>query len=208
MIVQCRIEGMPNCSYLQNRFPMEDYHQDTDDPDASEAGPGGSKVKVRDPKIEARKAGYWTTEGTAYIPSEQILRCVQNAGVNFKYEGRKTMKNIVPSIVMIAPEKIPLLNHEKNPAETWDEISAMPVRVVQARIVRCRPQWNNWAADFELEVLNPDILSFKKLREIVDYAGKFLGIGDYRPRYGRFYVTHWQKITVSNELPENAAQTA
>ena len=107
---------------------------------------------------------------------------------------------------MIAPDKIPLLNHENKPADTWDEISAMPVRVVQARIVRCRPQWNNWSADFELEVLNPDILSFKKLREIVDYAGKFLGIGDYRPRYGRFYVTHWEKVAV--ELPKSKAQSA
>jgi hypothetical protein len=32
------------------------------------------------------------------------------------------------------------------------------------------------------------------VKEILDYAGRFVGIGDYRPKYGRFQVTQWNKV--------------
>ena len=56
-----------------------------------------------------------------------------------------------------------------------------------ARIMRTRPIFNDWSAvihlDFEDSILNES--------DVVDFAtkaGAVVGVGDWRPRYGRFEV--------------------
>ena len=78
---------------------------------------------------------------------------------------------------------------------TWDEIDARPVVVQRARVICWRPKFNKWKLHFNMTVLNDDQLSLGTLREIIDYAGKN-GIGDYRPRFGRFVVVNWKKISI------------
>ena len=57
--------------------------------------------------------------------------------------------------------------------------------------MRLRPIMNEWELDFELEVINKEI-DLKKLNEILVYSGQYIGIGDYRPKYGRFIVTKYK----------------
>src|SRR5262252_7594979 len=62
------------------------------------------------------------------------------------------------------------------------------VRVKQARTMRCRPIFREWSmsvtVNFDESVLNEsDVMAFA-----VD-AGRYVGIGTFRPRYGRFEVS-------------------
>lgn len=64
------------------------------------------------------------------------------------------------------------------------------------RIACHRPCFNDWTIPFTLE-LDTDMLQVKLLREIVDAAGKRIGLGDFRPArkgpFGKFVVTSWKE---------------
>jgi hypothetical protein len=64
------------------------------------------------------------------------------------------------------------------------------------RILCHRPCFHDWKLSFTLHV-DTDMLSPNLLREIVDAAGKRIGLGDFRPDckgpFGKFVVTNWQE---------------
>ena len=62
---------------------------------------------------------------------------------------------------------------------------AVPVRVGQHRVVRTRPIFDRWSAVIELSYLE-DIVNPADLIIAVRAAGMLVGLGDWRPRYGRF----------------------
>ncbi|MCI0556503.1 MAG: hypothetical protein L0287_36640 [Anaerolineae bacterium] len=63
-----------------------------------------------------------------------------------------------------------------------------PVKVGQAKVMRCRPKFNEWG--FTAKINYDDSLCNEK--QVIGWAqdaGIQCGIGDYRPRHGRFEVT-------------------
>jgi hypothetical protein len=63
--------------------------------------------------------------------------------------------------------------------------------VVQRQgINRVRPAIKaGWVADFQFMILLPEYISPKLLHDVLANAGKLVGIGDFRPTYGRFQIT-------------------
>jgi len=59
------------------------------------------------------------------------------------------------------------------------------VRVQQARIPRTRPIFNNWSASVRLHV-EPSLVNIARVDEWLFVAGTQIGLGDWRPQYGRF----------------------
>jgi hypothetical protein len=61
----------------------------------------------------------------------------------------------------------------------------VPVRVKNNRIMRTRPHFPTWAATIEVQH-DTALLSANQVREIVQRTGSEIGVGDWRPHYGRF----------------------
>ena len=59
------------------------------------------------------------------------------------------------------------------------------VRVSTSKVMRTRPMFNNWSAKTEIEFYN-DQLNFAELQDIIKDAGRLVGVGDWRPKNGRF----------------------
>lgn len=59
------------------------------------------------------------------------------------------------------------------------------VRVGQSRIMRTRPRFDDWAAEVEVRY-QPDLLNPAGVDRFMEVAGSVIGIGDWRPRFGRF----------------------
>ena len=55
------------------------------------------------------------------------------------------------------------------------------------RIMRARPIFRDWACDLTLQI-DEEILNPAQAREAMVAAGIRVGMGDFRPRYGRFVV--------------------
>ena len=59
------------------------------------------------------------------------------------------------------------------------------VRVGMAKVMRTRPIFRNWSC-IAMAQYDPDVLNLRDIEEIATDAGKLVGIGDWRPKHGRF----------------------
>ena len=76
----------------------------------------------------------------------------------------------------------------RNPDALWaDERFRLVagVKVQRNRIMRTRPIFHDWAAEISVDFL-PDQLNRSEVEEMVRVAGKVVGLGDWRPKFGRF----------------------
>jgi len=177
-VISVEIQG--TSPLLQHKFTPQ-----VDD----KAGP-----KVYDAEKEAEKATYRGPDGYIYCPSDWVLMAMNQAAADFKYKNRKTYKGLLLSIIAVDPDRIPLLDSDGEPRETWDEIDARPAVVQRSRVMRWRPRFNEWKLRFNLIILNEAKISPATLKAILDVAGQEKGLGDYRPRFGRFMVTRFEEI--------------
>ena len=178
MKIEVEIEGIR--PLLQNRFPEEGY----------EAASRTKKQVGVHPKDDPKQKLYMLTDGTVYQPAEHLLRSMTKAAVNYKIggRGRKTYKDIILSSVFITPEAIP------HKIQKWvtDERSVV-IKATRGRIIRRRPKFEKWNLAFTLDVQEEQI-DAETIKRILDYAGQYVGIGDYRPRFGLFMVTRFEEI--------------
>lgn len=163
---------------LQHRFPVEEHGENK----------SKSKKKVYVPKDEAEKALYRNAKGEIYQPSEHIYQSMIRAAVDFKFEGKKTYKDVITSGIVVSPEEIPMLS------ENGYEIDARPVVIQRNRVMCWRPRFNKWKLKFTIDILDDENISVAVVKEILEKAGATKGIGDYRPRFGRFMVTSFQEV--------------
>jgi len=154
-------------------------------------------VQQRDPLAEATKAAYIAGDGTFYFSAFSIPNCMANAGANHKMRGsRKTLRFIVPSAVRIQAETITILNGD-GPAKRF-EVDSRPVTIpaTKGRIMRYRPRFDVWGAKFTL-LLDENALSIEDAHKLLEEAGQYIGIGDFRPEkrgpFGCFRVVHFKE---------------
>lgn len=160
---------------------------------------GGDVKETTKKKAETSKENkvedtlYQLPDGTIYQPADCIKQAVIEAGKAFK-RGRSNMTKQFASFIMIAPEAIPHNNQE------W-ETDRRPVVIpsTRGRVMRNRAKFEKWSLTFEVTVLDDNELDEKTLHDALEYAGHFIGIGDYRPQkkgmYGRFIVSSIQEKT-------------
>ena len=174
---QIEVEITGIAPLLQNRFPTEAH------------GTNISKAtkKVYVPEDEAKKCLY-IDSGMVYQPAEHIFQSMIRAAVDFKFSGKKTFKDIITSSILIEPEKIPLI------ADKNYEIDTRPVVIQRARVLKWRPMFNKWKLKFSITILDDTNITPANIKEILEKAGATKGIGDYRPRFGRFMVTGFKEI--------------
>jgi hypothetical protein len=61
------------------------------------------------------------------------------------------------------------------------------VRVQRNRVIRTRPRFEDWWAEIEIKFM-PSLLNEREVRDIAELVGQVVGLGDWRPRFGRFAV--------------------
>lgn len=117
-----------------------------------------------------------------YIPAENIARCLVDAARLTKM-GVKVTRG-----VFISTDVNPLAyDGPRDDQGLWDaDFRHMAsVKVKMARNMRCRPQFPQWRVQAD-GVLDPSVLELSDLASIADNAGSLIGLGDWRPRFGRF----------------------
>lgn len=61
------------------------------------------------------------------------------------------------------------------------------VKVGQSRVMRCRPIFRAWSVTIECEI-DPEVIDVDPALQALEVAGARIGLGDFRPRFGRFLV--------------------
>lgn len=187
-LVNCRIVG--TAPLMQHRYPMPEFEN---------LGKGGKKsTGAKDYTQEWRDYLYTTKTGAIYQPAVHIEGAMIKAATNFKIAGKRgaSYKELFKAALFIGPDEIP---HGVDAPETLDAdadkplyLDARPVVVQRARVVRIRPCFKpGWALDFEITVID-DELPADIVQDALTLAGKAVGIGDFRPRFGRFSVARFE----------------
>jgi hypothetical protein len=153
---------------------------------------GTSTVGDKGTSREQAEAKLYTHDGVIGVPQPNLLRCLIDAGKWFKVGRVKitTQKtSMIPACVDIEGIFIPLIQ------DGW-EVDTRPVRIpaTGGRILVHRPSFEKWGLQFNAE-LDTEILGKAIFRQLVDAAGKRVGLGDFRPDckgpFGKFVVTSW-----------------
>lgn len=144
-------------------------------------GKGGVTV-IPTPEDEAERAVYRDKDGNYVIPASHLEGAMIKAGTDIKQRGRKTYKEFIKAGCFVEPAFVKM-------STPGYEIDTRNVRVQRATIMRARPRFDEWEADFDLVIQNDEQISPEVAKMILERAGEYYGIGDFRPRYGRFTVT-------------------
>lgn len=76
-----------------------------------------------------------------------------------------------------------------------DYLDTRRVTVQRAGINRVRPAMRaGWEASFDLQVLTPEYISAALLNDVVTMAGRLVGVGDFRPTFGRFQIVEFSAL--------------
>jgi len=145
------------------------------------------------PMEQAEARLYIGHDNKPMIPQPNMFRCLIDAGTYFKAGKSKvtTQKSsIIPACVEIDGIEIPIIHREPWTVDT----RAVRIPSTGGRILCHRPCFHDWKLAFIMKV-DLDIITTKLIRDIVDTAGKRIGLGDFRPAckgpFGKFVVTSW-----------------
>lgn len=149
---------------------------------------------------EWRDTVYADKDGWLYEPANHLESALIKAAVNFKIKGKKgkTYRDLFKAAIYVEPEMVPLNvripeNPTSNPLEPF-YVDIRPVIISRARVLRARGALaKGWKLDFTVTVID-DQLGTNVLKEVLDEAGRTVGIGDFRPRFGRFIVTKYDLV--------------
>ena len=138
--------------------------------------------------------------GVPIITQPMIMSTIVNGGQWFK-NGRVKITTQKSSLLYGCLEVEGIDNAAYVPIVStsgW-KVDTRPVRIPSTggRILCHRPIFDDWKLTFHL-VLDTDEMNAKLLRDIVDAAGKKVGLAEYGPRckgpYGKFVVTRWEEV--------------
>ena len=176
--IEVKIQGIS--PLLQHRFPEEEQETKTKKKSAT-SNDGAVETSL-----------YRLPDGTIYEPSTHILGALKAAGGRYQIKGRgkATYRNIIGGgAVVIEPDAVLHLY------QRW-EVDSRPVvnPSTKGRVLRKRPCFKEWALSFRL-LVDEEEMPVETLKEILDVAGRSVGIGDFRPSkggpFGRFLVSRF-----------------
>jgi hypothetical protein len=134
-------------------------------------------------RLEFMGSLYYEKEFGPYVPGPNILRCLVDAG------RKRKLGTKVTAGVFIRDEINPLADTGPRDQDgLWrDENfrSMVSAKVGMSRVMRTRPQFRQWAVSAVL-IVDPEVMDTDDLQQVVQIAGSMIGLGDWRPTYGRF----------------------
>jgi hypothetical protein len=134
-------------------------------------------------------------DGVICLPSEYLRMSVINAA-KFRQDPRSPRKSAMDlfkaAIVSLKPLS-PLTTASGNLPTAWDYEHRCRVQVQRNGITRSRPAFREgWKVEVPLLCNLPEYVSPKDLNEVIASAGRLIGVGDFRPTYGRFQVVKFE----------------
>jgi hypothetical protein len=126
------------------------------------------------------------------LPAVYIKNCITEASKQFKIvgKGKSTYSKLVASTVDIEPFMIEL---KAGKYEVFRISAVNPM--TRGRMMTERPEFNKWSAEFEI-IINDPAVPISVVNEILEHAGKYVGVGDWRPQtkgmFGKFMITSFK----------------
>lgn len=137
-------------------------------------------------RLEHMGSLYFDSEVGPFLPGQNFERCLVDAG-RVTSAGKKIERGVfietdVNPVVYEGPRTIDGLWQDRNFRYTAS------AKVGTKRVPRTRPYFRQWVTQAD-GVYDPAVINLEELTEIAGTAGRMIGLGDWRPRFGRFEAT-------------------
>lgn len=168
---------------VQGTAPLLFHRWSVEGVDAKSKAAKGSKAKKQD---DLESYVYRNIQGELCIPSEYFRMAIVNAA-KFRQDPRSPRKSAMDLFKAAIAGLEPLCSLGR---QDWEFVDQRRVTVQRNGITRCRPAlFAGWETVVTLQVLLPEYVNPSLLNEVIQSAGRLIGVGDFRPTYGRFLVT-------------------
>ena len=154
--------------------------------DAKAKAAKNSKAKKED---DVESYVWRNTDGELCIPGEYFRQSIIHAA-KFKQDPRSPRKSAmdlfkagVVSLTALAPLGV----------NGWDYLDTRRVTVQRAGINRTRPAMRTgWSTELQFQILTPEYIDTNLFQDVLNTAGRLVGVGDFRPTYGRFFIKSFE----------------
>lgn len=122
-----------------------------------------------------------------YLPAANIEACIAEAAKATR-QGK-----LIKQALSVLEDRIPLqYEGPRDKAKMYGDgssefVDVRGVNVSGRKVMRARPVFLRWAAEFSVAFM-ADMIDAADVQRIVEHAGRVIGVGTYRPRFGRFEV--------------------
>jgi hypothetical protein len=148
----------------------------------------GSRAKKTD---DIETYIYRCDDNTIGIPGEYLRGSIINAA-KFRQDPRSPRKSAQD---LFKAGIVSLTEVASLGKITWDKLHQGRVVVQRNAITRTRPCFlKGWEATFIFLILLPEYIPIDIFSQVVSEAGRLIGIGDFRPTYGRFSVINIKEL--------------
>lgn len=146
----------------------------------------GSKAKKSD---DLESYVYRNEANELCIPGEYLRMAIIGAA-KFRQDPRSPRKSAMDLFKASVIALTPLASLGKT---TWDYEDRRRVLVQRNGINRVRPAMRaGWQVSIDLMVNLPEYVDRNSLRETIEQAGRLIGVGDFRPTFGRFGIVAFE----------------
>ena len=154
---------------------------------AKAAAKRGSAAK----KTDDVESYVWRDEqGMVCLPGAYVQKAMIEAGrfMQDPRSARKTAVDLFKAAFIPLTVLAPL-------GKEWEIEDRRRMTVNRAGITRTSPGFRcGWEAAFEFQVNLPEYVDERLFLEALSLAGRVIGVGQYRPTYGRFSVVKFEKM--------------
>jgi hypothetical protein len=147
------------------------------------------------PRDQAEPKLYMDDKERPCIPGPNIFACIIEAG-KFHKVGKSKLTTQKSSLIPggVTVNDILCKIKSRKPWEVDSRSGVIPS--TGGRVMIHRPRFDEWETTFTLDV-DTEMFDTNLVRQLVDDAGKRIGLGDFRPArkgpFGRFVVTKWNE---------------
>jgi hypothetical protein len=146
----------------------------------------GSKAKKSD---DIESYVYRNEKNELCIPGEYLRMAIVGAA-KFRQDPRSPRKSAMDLYKASVISITPLASLGK---QEWDYEDRRRVVIQRNGINRVRPAMRaGWRAQFGFMVNLPEYVDRNSLRETIESAGRLIGVGDFRPTFGRFGIVNFE----------------
>jgi len=155
------------------------------------------RAKTAADLIELARLEYYggivlTDEGRPGVPGEWLEACIKEGAKKTK-QGKEATATVVVDGIFPLEYKGPQTVEDLWADKSGKFVKSCGARIAQAKVWRTRPMFPVWKLTFCLEYLH-DIVDEKTVLDWLETAGRVVGIGDWRPKYGRFVIEHVERV--------------
>lgn len=132
----------------------------------------------------------WRNEkGELCIPGEYFRQSIIHAA-KFRQDPRSPRKSAMDLFKAGVVSLTPLATVG---SKQWDYLDTRRVTVQRAGVNRTRPALRTgWRASVQFQILTPEYIDPTLFQDVLSTAGRLVGVGDFRPTYGRFFTSKFE----------------